>query len=380
MLKTFKVQLKPNNKQQTRLFEFAYAARFAYNWTVAQFLNSIQQKTDFLEENILRKNFTSLKKQKEYSWLYTVSNTVTKQGIRDAYDALKRYKKGQNDFPKFKKKTQERLSFYQDSNVIEFKKGKVKIEALAGTKKRKRLFLNWISLVEKETILENQKYLNPRVVFDGLNWWVCVTIDLPNIFQENINDGIGIDLGVKTFAVCSNGQTFPDISRSSKIKKLAKKVAIMKQDLKKMANGQNKKKKEKKILKKSQKIKNIKYNYLYWVVSEIIKQKPRFIVIEDLDITNMGKSRKELKKMINREYFYTFRKILEYKCKWAGIEIIVADRYFPSSKICCVCGKLKENLTLKDRIYECKCGNKIDRDYQAALNLKKYGENIIFSE
>lgn len=104
--------MKPNNKQQTRLFEFAYAARFAYNWTVAQFLNSIQQKTDFLEENILRKNFTSLKKQKEYSWLYTVSNTVTKQGIRDAYDALKRYKKGQNDFPKFKKKTQERLSFY----------------------------------------------------------------------------------------------------------------------------------------------------------------------------------------------------------------------------------------------------------------------------
>ena len=137
-------------------------------------------------------------------------------------------------------------------------------------------------------------------------------------------------------------------------------------------------KSEKKLLKIIKKLTNIRHNYLHQTTTEIIKRKPSFICIEDLSVSKMMKN-KHLSKSIQQQNFYEFRQQIEYKSKWNNIKLIIADRYFPSSKLCSCCGDIKKDLKLSDRIYKCKCGNIIDRDYQASLNLKKYGENIFKS-
>ena len=135
-------------------------------------------------------------------------------------------------------------------------------------------------------------------------------------------------------------------------------------------------KKEKKLLRLNRRLTNIRHDHLHKTTSEIIKRKPSFICIEDLNISGMMKN-KHLSKVVQQQGFYEFRRQIEYKSAWNTIPVVIADRFFPSSKLCSCCGNIKKDLKLSDRIYKCECGNVIDRDYQAALNLKKYGENIL---
>lgn len=389
MIKSIKVRLNPNNKQLTKLFQYAGSARFAYNWAISREEENHKQSNKFLSDMDLRKEFTQLKKLQEYKWLSEISNNVTKQAIKDACSAYKNFFKGQSKFPKFKSKKHSIPSFYQDNVKIQFTDTHVKVEAFSMSKKQNKQKLNWIKLYEKRKIPTDCKYLNPRFTYDGLYWYVSVSIEVDDNTDNTIllsNEGIGIDLGIKNLAVCSDGNTYKNINKNQKVKKLEKKKRRLQRSVSRKYN-KNKKggnycktsniiKREKELLKTSKRLTNIRHNYLHQTTSEIIKRKPSFICIEDLNVSGMMKN-KHLSKAVQKQGFYEFRKQIEYKDYWNNIPVIIADRFFPSSKLCSCCGKIKKDLKLADRVYKCKCGNIIDRDFQASLNLKIYGENVL---
>lgn len=387
MIKTLKVQLNPNNKQLTKLFQYAGCSRFAYNWTVAREQENHKQGNKFLSDNELRKEFTQLKKQENYKWLSKISNNVTKQAIKDACNSYKRFFKGQSKYPKFKSKKRSKPSFYQDNVKIQFTNTHVKIEGFAGSKRPNKQKLNWIKLCEKGRIPTNCKYMNPRITYDGLHWWVSVSVEVDdNTNASPKSEGVGIDLGLKDLAVCSDGNTYKNINKTNKVKKIEKRKRRLQRSISRKYNmnkegvrykkTSNIVKREKELLKLTKRLTNIRRNHLHQITSEIIKRKPSFICIEDLNVSGMMKN-KHLSKAIQQQGFYEFRRQIQYKSEWNNITVIIADRFFPSSKLCSCCGMINKDLKLSDRIYRCDCGNIIDRDYQASLNLKQYGENVL---
>ena len=211
-------------------------------------------------------------------------------------------------------------------------------------------------------------------------------MEYPDSINISRNEGIGIDLGIKDLAICSDNYKYQNINKSQKIKQLEKKKRRLQRFISRKylknkkgdsyCKTSNIVKSEKKLLKVNHKLTNIRQNYLHQVTSEIIKREPSFICLEDLNVKGMMKNR-HLSKAIQEQGFYEFRRQIEYKSKWNNVTVIIADRFFPSSKLCICCGKIKKDLKLSDRIYKCECGNVIDRDYQASLNLKRYGENVL---
>lgn len=378
--------LLPNNKQKTKLFQYAGASRFAYNWTIAREKENYEQGNKFINDNELRKEFTQLKKQDKYKWLNNVSNNVTKQAIKDACDSYKRFFKGQSQYPKFKSKRKSKPSFYQDNCKLKFSETHVKLEGFTNSKKRNKQLINWLKLSEKSRIPTDCKYYNPRITYDGINWWISVGIDFEETCEIHTNKGVGVDLGIKDLAVCSDGFIYKNINKTLKVKKLKKKLKRLQKQVSKKYT-KNKKggsycktnniiKLEKKLLKLNRRLTNIRHNYLHEVTSEIINRKPMFIVLENLNVKGMM-SNKHLAKAVQEQCFYEFYRQIHYKCNWNNIKFIEADRFYPSSKLCNVCGNIKKDLKLSDRIYVCsECGNEIDRDYQASLNLAKYTELI----
>ena len=385
MIKSIKVRLTPNNKQLTKLFQYAGCARFVYNWAIAREQENYNQGNKFLSDNELRKEFTQLKKQQDYQWLNNISNNVTKQAIKDACNTYKRFFKGYCKFPKFKSKKQSIPAFFQDSIKLKFTDTHVKVEGFSMRKRRNKQKLNWIRLCEKGRIPIDCKYFNPRFTYDGLHWYVSVGIEMADNDNFPSNEGIGIDLGIKDLAICSDGITYKNINKTKHVKKIEKRKRRLQRSISRRYE-KNKKgvsycktsniiKKAKELLKVIKRLTNIRQNHLHQTTTEIIKRKPSFICIEDLNVSGMMKNR-HLAKAVQQQSFYEFRKMIEYKSKWNNIPIIIADRFFPSSKLCSCCGRIKKDLKLSDRTYKCECGNIIDRDYQASLNLKLYGENV----
>ena len=386
MIKSIKVRLNPNNKQLTKLFQYAGCSRFAYNWAIARERENYKQGNKFLSDSELRKEFTQLKKLQDYQWLNEVSNNVTKQAIKDACNTYKRFFKGLCKYPKFKSKKHSALSFYQDNMKIQFTNTHVKVERFSMSKKQNKQKLNWIKLCEKGIIPTNCKYTNPRFTYDGLYWYVSVGIEVDDNTIIPSNEGIGIDLGIKKLAVCSDENTYENINKTQRIKKLEKRKRRLQRSISRRYE-KNKKgasycktsniiKREKELLKVIKRLKNIRKDYLHQTTSEIVKRKPSFICIEDLNVSGMMKN-KHLSKAIQQQGFYEFKRQIEYKSEWNNIPVIIADRFFPSSKLCSCCGHIKKDLKLSDRIYKCECGNVIDRDFQESLNLKIYGENVL---
>ena len=386
MIKSLKVRLNPNNKQLTKLFQYAGCARFAYNWAIAREQENYKQGGKFLSDCELRREFTQLKKLPKYKWLNEISNNVTKQAIKDACGAYKRFFKGQCKYPKFKSRRHSALSFYQDNLKIQFTNTHVKVEGFSMSKKRNKQKLNWIKLCEKGRIPTDCKYVNPRFTYDGLYWYVSVGIEVDDNTTLSLNEGVGIDLGIKDLAVCSDKNTYKNINKTQKIKKLEKRKRRLQRSVSRRYE-KNKKgvsycktcniiKREKELLKVSKRLMNIRHDHLHQITSEIVKRKPSFICMEDLNVSGMMKN-KHLSKTVQQQNFYEFRRQIEYKAEWNNISVVIADRFFPSSKLCSCCGNIKKDLKLSDRIYKCECGNIIDRDFQASLNLKIYGENVL---
>ena len=386
VIKSIKVRLKPNNKQLTKLFQYAGCARFAYNWAITKQQENYKQGNKFLSDNELRKEFTQLKKLQEYKWLNEVSNDVTKQAIKDACNSYKRFFKGQCGYPKFKSKKHSTPSFYQDNIKIQFTDTHVKVERFSMSKKQNKQKLNWIRLCEKRKIPTDCKYTNTRFTYNGLYWYVSVGIEVNNNANLPSNEGIGIDLGIKDLAVCSDGNSYKNINKTQRVKKLEKKKRRLQRSISR-GYEKNKRgvsycktsniiKRERELLKIVKRLTNIRRNHLHQTTSEIIKRKPSFICLEDLNVSGMMKN-KHLSKAIQQQGLYEFRRQIEYKSEWNNISVIIADRFFPSSKLCSCCGNIKKGLKLSDRTYKCECGNIIDRDFQASLNLKIYGENVL---
>ena len=187
-------------------------------------------------------------------------------------------------------------------------------------------------------------------------------------------------------AICSDKQKYQNINKSQKVKKIEKRKRRLQRSISRRYE-KNKKgeiycktsniiKREKQLLKLNHRLTNIRQNYLHQITSEIIKREPSFICMEDLNVKGMMKN-KHLSKAVQQQCFGEFRRQMEYKSMWKHIQVIIADRFYPSSKLCSCCGNIKKDLKLSDRIYKCECGNRMDRDYQASLNLKRYGERAL---
>ena len=273
-----------------------------------------------------------------------------------------------------------------DNIKIKFSDTHVKLEKLSNSTKKNKAKLNWVRLSEKNRIPTDCKYINPRVTFDGVNFWISVGIEYENNLELPTNEGIGMDLGIKDLAICSDKNIYKNINKTSKVKKIEKKRRRLQRQISRKyelnregrsyKKTSNIKKLEKELLKVNQRLTNIRHNYLHQTTTEIINRKPIFIVLESLNVVGMMKN-KHLAKAIQQQCFYEFYRQIQYKCLWNNIKFIEADRFYPSSKTCSECGSVKKQLKLSEREYICEeCGCVIDRDYNASVNLMKYGQSI----
>lgn len=387
MIKTLKIMLIPNNKQRSKLFQSAGVARFAYNWALGREQENYKNGGSFLSDYDLRKEFTQLKSTKEFNWLNHYSNNITKQAIKDACLAYKRFFKGQSSYPRFKSKRKSKPSFYVDTDKIQFTDKAVKLEKITTSRKKNRQKLNWIKFAERNKIPTDGKYMNPRITFDGMNWWLTVGMEYIAHTETLTNKGIGIDLGIKNLAICSDmDEPYKNINKTQKIRKLKKKKRRLQRKISKKylinkkgdsyCKTSNIIKAEKELLKLNHRLTNIRHNYLHQTTTEIINRKPKFIVLEDLNVKGMMKN-KHLSEAVAEQCFYEFYRQIEYKASWNHIKFIAADRFYASSKICSCCGAIKKDLKLRDRTYKCdNCNTVMDRDKNASINLYNYGKSI----
>ena len=367
MILAKKIRLYPTEDQEQKLWQSVGTARFIYNWTLNRQEESYKNGGKFIKDSDLRKEITRLKKDK-LSWLNEVSNNVAKQSVKDCCNAYKNFFKGLVDKPKFKSRKKSKPSFYNDTSKLKAKEKSVLIEKIG-----------WVKT--KEQLPMDVKYTNPRISYDNKYWYLSVGIEEEMPVVQLTGESLGIDVGIKDLAVCSNGMTFKNINKSKEVIRL-KKSLKRKQRQCSRKYEKNKKGKEyvktKNITKLENQIKlihrrlsNIRLNYIHQVTRMIVKTKPSRIVMEDLNIKGMMKN-KHLSKAIAEQCLYDFKLKMKYKCEFCGIDFVEADRYYPSSKLCSCCGSIKKDLKLKDRIYKCSCGLNINRDYNASINLSRY--------
>lgn len=368
MILAKKVRLYPSEIQEQKLWKSVGTARFIYNWTLAKQEDNYKNGGKFIPDKVLRKEITQLKKN-ELSWLNEVSNNVAKQAVKDACNAYKRFFNGLSDKPKFKRKGKSKKSFYNDNVKL-----KVKDNKLVNIEK-----IGWVRTNEQLPI--GVKYSNPRISYDNKYWYISVGIEQEVVKEELTDISLGIDLGLKELAVCSDGMIYKNINKTHAIRKIEKRLKrLQKQASRKYEKNKKGKeyvktnniiKLEKQIQQAHRRLANIRNNHLHQTTTSIVKTKPYRVVIEDLNVKGMMKN-KHLSDSIRKQCFYEFKRQLEYKCKFRGIDLVVADRFYPSSKTCSRCGEIKKDLKLSDRVYKCSCGVSMDRDLNASINLSRY--------
>ena len=376
MIKGFKTIIYPTKEQADKIIKFCNASRFAYNWAIALEEENYKNGGKFISGYELAKRFTQFKKQEGNEWLKEISGRALKVAILNAATAYDNFFKKRGKHPKFKTKKRSKMSCATHEGTTIIEKKRIRCEKLG-----------WIASHKHNIpIGENIKYFNPKLSFDGDNFWFSVSVEVDdyNNNDKEKTEPIGIDLGIKTLAVCSNGKSYkkPNIKKhKKKLKRLQRKVSRQYQKMldesketkvkfSEIHKSKNLLKLESNIRKEYRKINNILTTNIHTITSELVKLNPSSIVIEDLNVKGMMKN-KHLSEKIKEAKFYEFRRQLEYKCKWNNVNLIIANRWYPSSKLCSSCGNRKKKLSLKERIYVCKeCGCVIDRDYNASLNLK----------
>ena len=370
MIKALKIRLFPTEQQEILMFKSIGCSRFAYNWALNRNIELYKQCIKYNMSNI-RKEFTQLKKQENFKWLNEVSNTAMVESIRNLDVAFKSFFKGKGCYPKFKSKRKSRQSFYVRYDRLYFKNNDCNIEKIGKVK------------FKTNYNIPDCKYSNPYCSYDGKYWYLSFGIEVEeNQTTLNKDLSLGIDLGVKDLAICSNKTKFKNINKTKKVRRIKKRLKRLqrqvsrKYELNKIGNNfiktNNIIKLEKQIKLLYRKLTNIRTNYTHQITNQIVKLKPYRIVMEDLNVKGMMKN-KHLSKAIAEQKFYEFIRQMKYKSELNGIKFVQANRYFPSSKRCSCCGSIKKDLKLKDRDYKCKvCGLVIDRDYNASLNLANY--------
>lgn len=387
MILAMKIKLKPTKEQEVLFWKSAGVARWAYNYFLseseAHYSEYIKgnRDTKTIKEGEVRKYINNVLKKTTHTWLSEVGNNVMKQAVKDADNARKRWFQGVSSKPKFKSRHKSKIGFYVNYESLKRTQNGFRGEKIGVVKTFQRL----------PKLEDGQKYSNPRISFDGRNWFLSVGYE--KVFEpvELTGESLGVDVGIKELAVCSDGEFKKNINKSSEVKRLEKKLKReqRKASRKLEANTENHDKNRKPIYKKPLKdmkniqkqnqiirnlykrLKDIRTDHLHQCSSEIVKTKPSRIVMESLNVKGMMKNR-HLSKAIASQKLYEFKRQIQYKCQKYGIEFIEADKWFSSSKTCSACGQMKSDLKLKDRVYICQCGLKLDRDLNAAINLSNY--------
>ncbi len=384
------VRLEPSIEQESLFRQFGGTARFAWNECKSFYDTMYKTNGKYATVQELIEHIQDLKHNNpDYAWLKTVPEAITKQSIKDLKRAYQNaYKKRKDEgfdknnpdkyFPKFKKKSKNEYSFYQRTdNIHKTDETHVKITGIK--KPVKCTALRGIDLPEH--------ILNPRIKFDGKYWYLSYSFEVDNddIVDDYENEIIGMDLGVKELAILSNGEHFKNINKDREVKRLHKRLKRLKRQVSRkyeanaviLENGEKKYYKTNNIIKLEKQIKliyrrisNINKTHMYEVIKAVLKTKPQSIVLEDLNIKGMMQNPK-IAKAIQEQSMYKFKRKLAYKCQLNGIDLYLADRWYPSSKVCSCCGWYNSNLKISHRIFHCEeCGMVMDRDENAALNIK----------
>lgn len=375
LIKSFKTEINPTLEQKVKINKTIGTCRYVYNF----YLSHNKTLYDKGEKFMTGKKF-SVWLNNEYIpnnpdkiWIKEVYSKAVKKSIEDGYTAFKRFFKHQNGFPKFKKKGKSDVKMYFVKNNP--------LDCLCERHRIKIPTLGWVRLKEKgyiPTTKDGWKIKSGTVSIKAGRYYVSVLVEIPDAkFSSNKCDGIGIDLGLKNFAIVSNGKVYKNINKSVRLKKLEKQLRREQRGLsrkyKNLKKGEttqkNIQKQKLKVQKLHHRIDNIRTDYINKTISEIVKTKPSYITIEDLNVKGMMKN-KHLSKAIASQKFYEFRTKLKTKCDDNGIELRIVDRWYPSSKRCHHCGSIKSDLKLSDRTYRCSCGYIKDRDLNASLNLR----------
>ncbi|MBO6131052.1 MAG: transposase [Treponema sp.] len=380
MLKAYKTEINPTEEQKTLINKTIGTCRYVYNFYIARNKEVYESEKKFVSGMDFSKwlNKEYLPSHEEFSWIKEVSSKSVKKSIMDAEGAFKKFFKKQAGFPKFKKKNKSDVKMYfvktDAKAVIKCERHRIKIPTLG-----------WVRIKEKGYIPTDS---NNFVIKSGTvskksgRYYISVLVEQSD-FQKakQTGDGIGIDLGLKTFAVLSNGKVFRNINKTYRVRRLQKKLrreqrrlsrkyeSLKKRNKQEEATRQNIQKQLVKVQRVHKRLDDIRTDYVNKCVSEIAKTKPEFVTLEDLNVRGMMKNR-HLAKAVSEMNFYTFREKLTAKAKLQGFELRIAGRFFPSSKICHKCGALKTDLRLSDRWYKCECGYENDRDFNASLNLR----------
>ena len=376
MLKSFKTEINPTEEQKARIRRTIGTCRYVYNF----YLGHNKALHDNGKKFMTGKSFSLWLNNKyipdnpDKTWIREVYSKAVKKSIEDGCTAFTRFFKHQSDFPKFKKKGKSDVKMYfvrNNPKDCQCERHRLKIPTLG-----------WVRIKEKgyiPTTRDGYMIRSGTVSVKAGRFYVSVLVEIPDVnIDNNSNEGIGIDLGLKDFAIISNGKTYRNINKSAGLKKLEKQLIREQrslsrkyENLKKGESTQraNIQKQKLKVQKLHHKMDNIRTDYINKTIAEIVKTKLSYITIEDLNVKGMMKNRC-LSKAVASQKFYEFRTRLKAKCDENGIELRVADRFYPSSKTCHHCGSVRKNLKLSDRIYRCECGYVADRDLNAALNLK----------
>lgn len=378
MLRTFKTEIKPSNEQAVKIQKTIGVSRFVYNFYIAENKKTYKKDKSFLSANDFSKylNRDFIPNNEDYSWIKDVYSKSTKQSIRNAESAFMRFFKGLSRFPNFKKKNKSDVKMYFVKNN--------KHDCICERHRIKIPTLGWVRLKEKgyiPTTKDGYTITSGTISCKAGRYYVTCLVDMEEPKKEKLNDiGLGIDLGLSNFAIVSNGKVYKNINKTNKVRKLEKKLKREQHKLSRKYENYKKRKKgesthkniDKQILKVQKlhkRIDDIRTDYVNKIVNVLAKTKPAYITIEDLNVSGMMKNR-HLSKAIASQKFYEFRSKLKTKCEVSGIELRIANRFYPSSKTCHNCGRVNKDLKLSDRTYICECGYKEDRDLNASLNLR----------
>ena len=376
MLRSFKTEINPTEEQKVKIRKTIGTCRYIYNFYLAHNKERYANGEKFMSGKSFSVwlNNEYLPTHPEYSWIKEVSSKSVKHSIECGCIAFTRFFKHQSAVPKFKKKDKSDVKMY-------FVKNNPK-DCRAERHRINIPSLGWVRIKEKgyiPTTKDGYVIKSGFVSIKADRFYVSVLVEIPDTrVIKPSGEGIGIDLGLKNFVIVSNGKTYKNINKSARVKKLEKKLIREQRRLSrkyenlkkgKATQRANIQKQKLEVQKLHHRIHNIRTDYINKTIAEIVKTKPSYITIEDLNVKGMMKNR-HLSKAVASQKFYEFRSKLQFKCVENGIELRIADRFYPSSKRCYCCGRIKTDLKLTDRIYKCGCGYVVDRDFNAALNLK----------
>ena len=374
-LKSFKTEINPSKEQIAKINKTIGTCRYVYNFYLSHNKELYDKGKMFMSGKSFSVwlNNEYLPNNPDKMWIKEVSSKSVKKSIEDGCTAFTKFFRHQSGYPNYKKKDKSDVKMY-------FVKNNPKDCAC----ERHRInipTLGWVKLKEKgyiPTTKDGWRIKSGTVSKKAGRYYVSVLIELPDSeIAGNSKTGIGIDLGLKDLATVSDGRTYRNINKSGRVRKLEKKLRREQrclsrkyENLKKgESTRKNIQKQKLKVQKFYQKLDNIRTDYINKTIAEIVKTKPSYITIEDLNVSGMMKNR-HLSKAVASQKFYEFRIKLKAKCDENGIELRIADRWYPSSKKCHCCGCIKKDLKLSDRIYRCECGYIEDRDFNASLNLR----------